>query len=883
MRDYKFIKSVLDKYIKQYGDDLYKEMLAINNSKSSNTTEVIVDNNIETNYLIDTNVEIKKIIWNDTSINLYMDLFFNRTDVYAKFISYISKDGEQIKLYTFSCENEWKEGCYKKVGKKCTDCPLKKFQPINSSILKTHLEGKNIFGSYISNSESKTKVLIFDFDKVNDLEMINQIYNICNVNDINAYLEISQSKKGFHLWIFFDDYISNYEARRFGFLLLSMSMQVSRIMNFEYFDRIFPTQDYINNTKDGLGNLIRLPLSATDVANNGCVFLDKSFKIVENQIEFLNNIKKNSIKWISNFVNKNSTKALDINLKNAHAVNFLENIKCDKLINIEVSNELAFNFNELNNQLFQWLAYKTSFVNPEYIKNQRMRVSVYKVPYIISSFRLEHDILYIPKGFLNTITDAFKKANIEYKIINKINKPKKLEFIPKYELYDYQKIGLLNLIKKDTGILEGKTGSGKTIIGIELINRLKVHTVIFVHNTVLAKQWYDRLLEFTDLTKDDIDLNKNKKAKIMIRTLQSMNDESKFECLKDVGLMIVDECHHSAAYSFEKVIRKVNCKYVYGLTATLSRSDRLEKIANGLFGDVVTIEANNNATDNKKLKIIPTTFSIAHNKDMDLNSLYSELIKDEKRNNEIINVLLTLYNQKNRNILVLSEWLTHIANIKKIILEKDKNVNLIVLHGQLNNKELKIEFEKANLNQRKIILATGKFLGEGYDLQNLDTIVNIFPFSFEGKLKQYVGRIRDAKDKKILAIDFHDKYIFKFNTMFAKRYKEYKKIGFVNIEEEKKTNQYIFTLDNFVDNFKIDYDNCKEVIGYRYSSNNFFKNANLIDKDNKKIKYLKQSENYSLNWIIFDKRVCWQLVDEYVIRFDDNNLYKELLNSYKSS
>lgn len=876
MNDIKTIKKILDKYIEKYGDELYLE--EINSIKKSEIKEKSKGYENKQAFLVDANTQIKPLVWSEASIIKFIDLFFNRTDVYAN--SYISSKTNKTQ-YSFSCTNEWKQACYKMNKQPCLKCPYKSFKPITKDILLTHLEKDKILGSYISNGESQTKLLVFDFDKVEDLELINEIYKICSLNDIHAYLEISQSKKGFHLWIFFDQDMPNKDARRFGFILLSMAMSSIKNMDFNTFDRMFPTQDFISksNSQEGLGNLIRLPLSKKDIANKACVFLDKNFKIVEDQILFLNNMKKNPVKWITNFIIKNSNKSIEVNLKNPEFIKLPLDIKSDKIINIRINSELEFEYNNLNNGIFTWLINKASFINPEYVKKIRMRISTYNEPYVICLAKKRDDILSIPKGFLNEILDGFKQANIQYKLIDELNNPNSIEINSKIKLFDYQQTGINELLKNSTGILEGKTGSGKTVVGIELITRLKTQTVIFVNTNVLVEQWYKRLLEFTDLKESDIDKNNNKEAKVMIRTLQSMNNESKYNSIKNVGLMIFDECHHLGATSYEDVARKINCKYLYGLTATLKRHDGLEKVVQGIFGNVVVIEGVQSKSK-KELKIVYTKLSIPYNHSEEFNELQKLLVENVERNKLIASTILDLYQKEERNILVLSDWLTHIENLKKELLEIDPNANVIMLHGKLSSKETKEQFEKANQDNKKIILATGKFLGEGYDLQNLDTFVNIFPIGFEGKIKQYVGRIREKENKDILAIDFYDKFVSKFNNLFSNRLRTYKTLGY-EIIDKPNIQQYIYDLNNFFEWFKIDYDKAKEITAYKSFLNPFFKEVQKIDIENK-IKYLNKKSNYPSSWVVFNKRIVWQLHDEYVMRFEDPEFYKEILSYYKS-
>ncbi|MDE5545803.1 MAG: DEAD/DEAH box helicase family protein, partial [Malacoplasma sp.] len=463
-----------------------------------------------------------------------------------------------------------------------------------------------------------------------------------------------------------------------------------------------------------------------------------------------------------------------------------------------------FDTSKLGSSLLKWLIFISSFININYIKLQRMRISVWNVPYIISTYRIENGNIYLPKGLLNEILSKFKEQDIKYKLKNKSTSGKTIKITTNFELNNIQKKYFYELIKHNTGVLIAPTGFGKTMIGINLIKEFSKNTLIVVDRKIIAEHWKAMILKYTNITEDEIDLNKQKKNKIMIRTYQSINNDSKLDQFKDVGLTIVDECHHSAAYKYENVIKKLNSKYLYGLTATFKRYDNLEKIVSFLFGNIVEVDNSMvEAKSQKILKIIPTNFSVLHSKNKNISKIHKYLIEDENRNKLICKLLENLY-KKNKKVLVLSEWVSHIENIYFKINKKIPNT--IMLHGQMNKKELNSELSKAEIDIPKIILATGKFLGEGYDLKSIDTIVNIFPFSFEGKLKQYMGRIRENGKNVIFAFDFFDQYIYQYVNMFSKRLTEYKKLGYELINEHNNnSNQFIFSINNFLENFKVDY------------------------------------------------------------------------------
>ena len=277
--DINIIKYILKKYIETYGDDLLKKSLKEikeKQEKEKNEINQGSQNEEQMNAIVkNNNIKIDSLNWGPKEIKLFLKLFFCIYDVFAKYWKNDKKSG-----YSFSCKNEWvKNLCEKLIlnSKGCKNCKFKDYLEISETNIINHLCKNQIYGTYVSNKESQTKFLVFDFDDVTDLNFIKNLYKICKINNIYAYLELSSSKTGYHLWIFFNDFIANNIVRKFAILLLSLTLNISKNINFKYFDRIFPTQDFLS--KQELGNLIRLPLSYSDVSRNACVFLNENFEI----------------------------------------------------------------------------------------------------------------------------------------------------------------------------------------------------------------------------------------------------------------------------------------------------------------------------------------------------------------------------------------------------------------------------------------------------------------------------------------------------------------------------------------------------------------------------------------------------------------------------
>ena len=473
---------------------------------------------------------------------------------------------------------------------------------------------------------NSSRFLIIKFDYKNWEKDILEFKYFLKKMSFNSYIEILNNGSEANLWMFFESKKSSNMIKTFVQLILYEMLDYNSLFNFEIFSKLIPSKNNVSNWL--LGDVILLPYSKYELNNNSSYFID-------DENNYLN---------INDFVNKvEIIKNIDFDkFKDKHKKD-IENIwngdnfqiEYNGTIEILKGSELIFNLENLSSSISKYLRLKSSIKNPEFVKKIRMRMSTYNVPFIIFCSRVENNNIYIPRGLEKEILNKFKTSDISFKLINNFNKTNKIDVDDNITLNSDQEISFQDLLKYDNAILDAKTGFGKTVLAMKLISKLKVRTLILVHNTTLAKQWYNSILKFLNIDEDRISFNKKEYKDINIRTIQSyLREENISNDTKTINLLLIDECHHYASPSYENIIKRINSKYVYGFTATAKRSDSLYKILDFVIGH--TIKAKQSANIIKRRVIVKTTdFNVVSNDKLDL-SIYNEALSSDSIRNKLI-------------------------------------------------------------------------------------------------------------------------------------------------------------------------------------------------------------------------------------------------------
>ena len=527
----------------------------------------------------------------EAKIELFRSLFRGREELYA--LRWESRKGKSG--YAPACGNEWDKVLCCKPKIKCSDCPERKFLPCDTKAIFDHLSGRQMIGVYPMQLDETFWFLAIDFDKGKWKEHATAFLKTCEQWKIPAILERSQSGNGGHVWIFFREAIPAYLARKLGCGILTETMSINHSLGFDSYDRLFPSQDTM--PKGGFGNLIALPLQGQRRKYGNSVFLDPDFEPYEDQWACLDSVEKMSAGEVSGLVERWMEHGGVIDIRRAQSderedetdpwiLPPSKNVKDEfkitgplpKVVKITLANMIFIETGGLPSKLISRLKKIAAFQNPEFYRAQAMRLSTYDKPRVIGCAEEFPRHLGLPRGCAGEAFDLFEQLRIKVEITNESYSgiPIKVRFVG--ELRPNQKESVRCLLKHDTGVLAAGTAFGKTVVAAWMIAKRKVNTLILVHRQQLMEQWRERLAMFFNMPIDQIGLigaGKDKpKGMIDIAMLQTLFRQGEVKDLvANYGQVIVDECHHIAAFSFERVMKQAKARYVLGLTATPTRKD----------------------------------------------------------------------------------------------------------------------------------------------------------------------------------------------------------------------------------------------------------------------------------------------------------------------
>jgi len=436
-----------------------------------------------------------------------------------------------------------------------------------------------------------------------------------------------------------------------------------------------------------------------------------------------------------------------------------------------LEDKIYLNTLRLSSDLINELKDIASFENPQIKILQNLRKPLYNTPRVIKSYDINKDTLILPRGLMRDVIEILNSYNIKYKMIDKRVLIKEEFKEIKFKLREEQLIACEKILKKDFSICVAPPGFGKTLIAAKMISIRKANTLIIVNKNMLLDQWIERFGDYFEYEKKDIGFlgkSKNKlNSKLDIATMQSLKNNQ--DIIKDYSFVIVDECHHIPALTFENIIKQFKGKYILGLSATPKRKDEMEAILFQQLGNIA-YEIKSLKTNNNKLQVIKTDFKSEVD---NFSDLIDEIINNKQRNNLIIEQILQ---NSNRKILLLTDRIDHIENLTKLL--DSCGLDYLSIHGSMDNKTKEENIKK--VKSSSLVLATTSYFGEGIDFPHLNTIIFATPISYYGRLVQYLGRIGRGGDD-CLALDIYDDKNNFTRSAFKKRAEGYKQLHYKKI------------------------------------------------------------------------------------------------------
>lgn len=674
------------------------------------------------NFLKNQKSKDKKEFSKDEKIELFRELFIARTDIYAK--KWKSKDGT-------------KEG-FSPVSKTFMGDD---FLPLTNKDLEEHLRGNIFLASYLIDKKQECKYVVLELNSEDVFKLQRALLEL----NISASYSLS-SYNSIFAWIFFKEKISSNIS--FSFLyFLQKKANISV--------KLYPNSEF--STQEKLGSYIELPLQLFYRNKNRTVFLDiNTKKVFHDQWNYLANIKKASKEQIYSFAQVLKPQNIQRDLK---SVDFPQNS-----IDIVLDSGINFPIQSLSKSFISKLKSFASFENPQIKLLLSLRKPLYNTPKYLKGYEESSEFLTLPRGLKEKLFEYLNYNLVKYKIIdNRVFEKIETKRIL-FTLRAEQEDAIKEILKYDSSICVAPPGFGKTLIGAKIFEQRAVKTLIIVNKNMLLDQWISRFVDYFGYKKSDIGfLGKSQNrlnGNIDIATMQSLNNIP--ELVENYTQVIVDECHHIPALTFEQIVKNFKGKYILGLSATPNRKDELDPILYQQLGNI-SYEYKKPKTHTNRLLVIKTEFTSSAD---NYAAIINELVSNEDRNRQIVK---TIKENIDRKILLLSDRIEHLNLLENIL--KEEKIDFVSVHGSQNKKEQVENMQKVKTSS--LILATSSFFGEGIDFPHLNTIIFATPISFYGRLIQYLGRIGRG-NQECLAIDFLDSKNAMLNSTYKKRLEGYK-------------------------------------------------------------------------------------------------------------
>lgn len=703
-------------------------------------------------------------------ISLFRSVFKGRDDAFAIRWQRGNKSG-YVPAYIFDPELL---KLHKRNGGTFQNYPNKQLQRLKDKDIREHLEGHKHIGVYPLLADNTSWFIAADFDGSKADNELPEVMQLCDKYDLPVYIERSQSGKGVHVWMFFEQPYPAYQSRSIFTHILKQAGVKSDFDKNSGFDRLFPSQN--THTGKGLGSLIALPLQKNAMEKGTCCFLKTTtFEPYSDQWESLSNIRRASVDHLNKVLGRLEGKS--------ESVGSTIQIEEVSSLRIVLERKLLISRKGMSGELADYLKNELQFLSSEYLIKQKVGKNPWPSRPYYNLIEEDEEYLIVPKGTIGRVIRFCRNNKIEYEFIDKREHHTPLQFDFKAVIRPHQEPAVEAARSKDMGIITASPGSGKTVIALKIIQEKQQPALIIVHRKQLVEQWIERIEMFLGLPQKKIGVigagkrrNGEKVTVAMIQSLSRMIETDEAEKLQDAfGMIIVDECHRLPAQTFRKTITRLNSYYLYGLTATPFRKYNDDKLIFIHLGEFISEIESPGRQKIPELKVIirNTELDIPFNPRTDKFETISKVLVHDSLRNELIIADVQKELDQQKRVIILTERRDHVEILQQYL---KQSYEVIALSGENTDKEKKSGWNQLKRGEYEVFITTGQYFGEGMDLDNASCLFLVYPFSFKGKLIQYIGRVQRGEDVPLI-YDYRDIHIPYLNQLFLKRNAWYKKLN----------------------------------------------------------------------------------------------------------
>jgi superfamily II DNA or RNA helicase len=739
----------------------------------------------------------------EEKVALFRKLFAGREDVFPRLWEN-TRTGKQG--YAPACENEWVRGVCEKPRVKCGECPNRALSPVTDEVITDHLRGKHVIGVYPLLTDETCRLLAADFDGAAWREDLAAFAETCRSMDVPVAFERSRSGNGAHAWFFFARPIPAQVARKMACFLLTETMSRRHQLSMASYDRLFPNQDTM--PAGGFGNLIALPLQKAARERGNTVFLEDDLSPIpdDRQWATLAGVERIDPLIVEGLASEATRQGRVIGVRMAPFHDAADPAPWDRppsgrprpkrldgplprAVSAVLAQQIFVDKADLPSALLTAMKRLAAFQNPEFYKKQAMRLPTSMTPRVIRCFDEDDLHLALPRGCLADLRELLDDNEVALELRDERVDGQPLDVEFHGELTGEQAAAAGAILACEIGVFVAPPGVGKTVVGIDLIARRGRSALVLVHRQPLLDQWRNRLALFLGLDIKEIGqigAGKDKaNGRLDVAMIQSLVRKGVVaDTVAGYGHVIVDECHHVPAVSFERVLAEIKARFVTGLTATPLRRDGHHPISEMQLGPVrYSIDPRRQAGArpfDHTLVVRETAFRIAAEEEPKIQALYGLLAADDARNDLILNDVIAAL-AEGRSPILLTERRDHLEHFEAKL--RGFARNLIVLAGGMGAKQRRAiahRFAEIPDDEERLVLATGRYIGEGFDDARLDTLFLALPVSWKGTLVQYAGRLHRLHPGKteVRIYDYVDHEVSVLARMFERRLRGYRAIGY---------------------------------------------------------------------------------------------------------